>query len=104
LVLGEQTGLFRCDEGGRDCTEAVCNEILLNAFFCGFLPPDPLWYSGWLLENTTSDIFTAVHIILKCSETRKLREHLLSRRWQILNEELAYRKIINCTNTVEGAG
>jgi hypothetical protein len=31
----------------------------------------------------------AVHILLKCSETRRLREHLLSRKWQIINEELA---------------
>jgi hypothetical protein len=42
-----------------------------------------------------------VHILLKCPETRRLREHLLSRKWQIINEELAYKKIINCTNTVE---
>jgi hypothetical protein len=25
----------------------------------------------------------AVHILLKCPETRRLREHLLSRKWQI---------------------
>jgi hypothetical protein len=43
----------------------------------------------------------AIHIILKCPETRKLREHLLSRKWQIINEEITYKKIINCTNTVE---
>jgi hypothetical protein len=43
----------------------------------------------------------AIHTLLKCSETRRLREHLLSRKWQIINEELAYKKIINCTNTVE---
>jgi hypothetical protein len=36
----------------------------------------------------------AVHTILKCSETRRLREHLLSRKWQIINE-VAYKKIIN---------
>jgi hypothetical protein len=41
-----------------------------------------------------------VHILLKCPETRRLREHL-SRKWQIINEELAHKKIINCTNTVE---
>jgi hypothetical protein len=35
----------------------------------------------------------AVHILLKCTETRRLREHLLSRKWQIINEELAYKKI-----------
>jgi hypothetical protein len=43
----------------------------------------------------------AIHILLKCPETRRLREHFLSRKWQIINEELAYKKIINCTNTVE---
>jgi hypothetical protein len=43
----------------------------------------------------------AVHILLKCPETRRLTEHFLSRKWQIINEELAYEKIINCTNTVE---
>jgi hypothetical protein len=42
-----------------------------------------------------------VHILLKCPEMRRLREHLLSRKWQIINEELAYKKIINITNTVE---
>jgi hypothetical protein len=42
----------------------------------------------------------AVHTLLKCPETRRLREHR-SRKWQIINEELAYKKIINCTNTVE---
>jgi hypothetical protein len=43
----------------------------------------------------------AIHILLKCPEIRRLREHLLSRKWQIINEELAYKKIINCTNTAE---
>jgi hypothetical protein len=43
----------------------------------------------------------AIHILLKCPGTRRLREHHLSRKWQIINEELAYKKIINCTNTVE---
>jgi hypothetical protein len=27
-------------------------------------------------------------------ETRTLREHLLSRKWQIINEELAYNKLL----------
>jgi hypothetical protein len=43
----------------------------------------------------------AIHILLKCLEISRLREHLLSRKWQIINEELAYKKIINCTNNVE---
>jgi hypothetical protein len=42
----------------------------------------------------------AVHILLKYPETRRLREHLLSRKLQIIKDELAYKKIINCTNTV----
>jgi hypothetical protein len=43
----------------------------------------------------------AVHILLKRPETRKLREHLLSRKWLKINVEIAYKKSINCTNTLE---
>jgi hypothetical protein len=43
----------------------------------------------------------AVHILLKCSETRKWREHFLSRKWLMLNEWIVYNKIINCTNIIE---
>jgi hypothetical protein len=46
-------------------------------------------------------LIEAVYILLKCLETRTLRENPLSRKWQIINEELEYNKIINCTNTVE---
>jgi hypothetical protein len=42
-----------------------------------------------------------VHILLKCPETRRLKEHFLSRKWLTINEEIAYNKIINCTNTLE---
>jgi hypothetical protein len=49
----------------------------------------------WPLCNDEKD---AVHILLKFPERRRLRENLLSR---IINEQLAYKKIINCTNTVE---
>jgi hypothetical protein len=41
-----------------------------------------------------------VHIILKCSETMKWREQILSRKWFVVNEEIAYKKITNCTNAV----
>jgi hypothetical protein len=41
----------------------------------------------------------ATHILLKCPETRRLREHLLSRKCQTINGEIAYKIIINCTNT-----
>jgi hypothetical protein len=42
----------------------------------------------------------AVHILPKCPETRT-SEHLLSRKWKTINEETAYKKIINCISTVE---
>jgi hypothetical protein len=43
----------------------------------------------------------AIRSLLKCPEATRPREHVLSRKWQIINEELAYKEIINCTNTVE---
>jgi hypothetical protein len=43
----------------------------------------------------------AIHILLKCSETKKWREQFLSRKWLMLNEGTAYKKIINCTNITE---
>jgi hypothetical protein len=42
-----------------------------------------------------------IHILLKCSETRKWREKFLSRKWLRLNEWIAYTKIINCTNIID---
>jgi hypothetical protein len=50
------------------------------------------------LRNGEED---ATYALLKCPETRRLKEHLLSRKWQIINDELAYKKIIICTNNVE---
>jgi hypothetical protein len=38
---------------------------------------------------------------LKCSETRKWREQILSRNVFVVNDEVAYKRIINCTNDVE---
>jgi hypothetical protein len=38
------------------------------------------------------------HILLKCSETKKWREECVSSSWLNINEDLAYRKIISCTN------
>jgi hypothetical protein len=43
----------------------------------------------------------AIHILLKCSETRKWREQFLSRKWLKFNEWIVYKKIINCTNIIE---
>jgi hypothetical protein len=45
----------------------------------------------------------ALHIQLKCLETKEknLRVQLLSRKWIIVNEEVAYNRIINCTNATD---
>jgi hypothetical protein len=42
-----------------------------------------------------------IHILLKCSETRKWREQFLNNKWLNINEDVAYKIIINCTNAVE---
>jgi hypothetical protein len=42
-----------------------------------------------------------IHILLKCSETRKWREKFLSRKWLGLNEWIILKKIINCNNGIE---
>jgi hypothetical protein len=39
-------------------------------------------------------------IILKCSETRQCRKQFLSRKWLIVNEEVAHKRITNCNNYV----
>jgi hypothetical protein len=43
----------------------------------------------------------AIHILLKCSEMSKWREQFFTRKWLIVNEEIANKKIINCTNIIE---
>jgi hypothetical protein len=42
-----------------------------------------------------------LQIALKCFETRKQREQFFSRKLLILNEEVAYKRMINCTNAAE---
>jgi hypothetical protein len=42
-----------------------------------------------------------IHILLKCSETRKWREQFLSRKWLRLNEWIVFKKIINSSNSIE---
>jgi hypothetical protein len=42
-----------------------------------------------------------IHILLKCSETRKWRKQFLSRKWLRLNELIVLKKIINCNNSIE---
>jgi hypothetical protein len=41
-----------------------------------------------------------IHILLKCSETKKLRK-FLSKKWLRLNELIVLKKIINCNNSIE---
>jgi hypothetical protein len=45
----------------------------------------------------------AVYTLLKCPETMKLMEHLLSRKWLTVIEEIFHNKVTNCrpTNTLE---
>jgi hypothetical protein len=52
------------------------------------------------MEHAPHEEEDVVHILLKCPENIRPREHLLSRKLQIINEEIVYKKIINCTNTV----
>jgi hypothetical protein len=40
----------------------------------------------------------AKQILLKCSETITWREECVSSNWLNINEDIAYRKIISCTN------
>jgi hypothetical protein len=40
----------------------------------------------------------AKHLLLKCSETKKGREECANCNWLNINEDLAYRKLISCTN------
>jgi hypothetical protein len=42
-----------------------------------------------------------IHVLLKCSETRKWREHFLSRKWLRLNKWIVSKKVINCNNGIE---
>jgi hypothetical protein len=39
----------------------------------------------------------ALHVLLKYLETSKWRELLLSIKWRTVNEEVAYKRIVNCT-------
>jgi hypothetical protein len=43
----------------------------------------------------------AIHILLKCSETRKWRGQFLRRKWLVVHEWIAYKKIINCSNIIQ---
>jgi hypothetical protein len=43
----------------------------------------------------------AKHIFLKCSETKKCKEECVSSKRLHINEVIAYRKIIICTNVIK---
>jgi hypothetical protein len=38
------------------------------------------------------------HILLECAETKNWRTEMLCKRWLDINEEVAYRKMLICTN------
>jgi hypothetical protein len=38
------------------------------------------------------------HILLIFLETKKWRMQFINKKWLYINEELAYKKIVNCTN------
>jgi hypothetical protein len=40
----------------------------------------------------------AKHILLSCPETKNWRMQFINKKWLCINEELAYKKIVNCTN------
>jgi hypothetical protein len=40
----------------------------------------------------------AQHILLRCPEMRTWGEELITRKWLYMNEEVAYKKILMCTN------
>jgi hypothetical protein len=40
----------------------------------------------------------AIHILLKCPETKSWRYQFLSAGWLKINEEVAYRKIVGCNS------
>jgi hypothetical protein len=42
-----------------------------------------------------------IHILLKYSETRMWREQFLSRKWLRLKEWIVFKRIINCTTSIE---
>jgi hypothetical protein len=38
------------------------------------------------------------HILLSCPETKKWRMQFMNKKWLCINEELTYKKTVNCTN------
>jgi HKD family nuclease len=46
------------------------------------------------------------HILLECPETKKWRTEMLCKRYLSINEEVAYKKMLSCTNkmTVKNMG
>jgi hypothetical protein len=48
-----------------------------------------------LLCRTNGDV---KHILLSCPETKKWRMKFMDKKWLCIIEELAYKKIVNCTS------
>jgi hypothetical protein len=43
----------------------------------------------------------AKNIPLNCSETKKWKEEFVCSKWLKINQDIAYRKITNCTNIMK---
>jgi hypothetical protein len=63
------------------------------------LPPLALFLSQ-INPTRCSEDEDAVHILLKCSESRKWKEKLFGTKWLLVNEKVAYIRIVNYTNAV----
>ena len=42
-----------------------------------------------------------IHILLKCNGTQRWQDHFWNYKWLQANEEIAHKKIINCTKITE---
>ena len=43
----------------------------------------------------------AINILSKCREIQRWKEQLLHRKWLAVNEDIAFKKIIHYTETIE---
>jgi hypothetical protein len=79
----------------------ACRKDTCCAYYNNFNATSLQVYGQVDIYILCSEDENAIHILLKCLETRKWREEFLSRNWLILNEWIAYKKIINCINIIE---
>jgi hypothetical protein len=51
-----------------------------------------------MMMHGTMIVKNAIHILLDCLETKHWRMEVLSDGWFNVHKEVAYRKILRCTN------